>query len=316
MTCDDDKIPMTSPVKKRRLVMAILVGAAFVMTATPFAHTSFAARPAKATINLGVKNFAEEYLLADMYQLLLQKAGFGVKQHILGQTSILQAALLRGDIDMYPEYTGTGLIVLNHKGTVTNAATAYKLVKAQYEKRFHITWLKQSRMNDTNGVAVTQATSAKYKLHTLSDLARVANKLSFAGYPDCKDRPDCLGGLKSAYNINFKSKTYLGGAPLLYGGLKNGQFDVIEVFTTDGPIKANNLAVLKDNKRAVFPADHVAPIIRDSVLKKNPAIKSSLNKLTPYITTPAMIRLNGLVILQSKDAMVVARQFLQSKHLL
>jgi osmoprotectant transport system substrate-binding protein len=317
MTSDEDKSLMTSPAKKRRVMMALLLGAVGV-TALPFARTSLAAKPAaKATINVGVKNFAEEQILADMYQLLLQKAGFKVTQHVLGETPALQAALLRGDIDMYPEYTGTGLGVLNAKATVvTNAKQAYSIVKKEYQKRFHITWLKQTPMNDTNGVGVTQATSAKYKLHTLSDLAKSASKLTFAADPGCKDRPDCLAGFKRYYKINFKSISYIGSTPLRYTGLKNSQFDAVEVFTTDAPIQANHVVVLTDNKHAVFPADHVAPIVRDSVLKKYPKIKPALNALAHYITTPVMIGLNGKVILQSKDAMTVARTFLRSKHLI
>ncbi|GAC1321805.1 MAG: hypothetical protein NVS2B16_01240 [Chloroflexota bacterium] len=301
---------------RRGLVAAVMLGT-LALSAAPSTGTTLAAGPAaKGTINIGTKNFAEEYVISDMYRLLLQKAGFNVpKTHDLAQTPILQKALLQGSIDLYPEYTGTGLgVVLKQTRSVTNAAQAYAKVKKGY-KKFHLTWLAQTPMNDTNGVAVTQATASKYNLHTLSDLAKAAGKLTFAALPDCKDRPDCLGGLKSVYSVNFKSVQFIGSQPVMYKGVKSGLYDAIEVFTTDGPIKALKLVVLKDD-RGIFPADHIAPVVRDSTLAKYPEVRTVLNKLAPYITTKAMIKLNVRAVLNSEDPMSVAQSFLQSKHLL
>lgn len=307
---------VTTRARTTRVIATSIALVALAAAAFPGVQSTHAARPAvKATINIGTKNFAEEYILTDMYQLLLQRAGFAVKIHDLGTTPILQKALRRGDIDLYPEYTGTGLVVVLNKPAIANAGKAYNVVKAAYAKKFNLTWLQQSPFNDTNGVAVTQATAHKYGLHSLTDLAKVASKLSFAGYPECADRPDCLGGMKDKYGINFKQVIKLGTAPLIYKGLSTGQFDVAEVFTTDGPIRALHLVVLTDPK-GIFPADHIAPVVRATILKKYPEIATTLNKLPRYLTTAAMIRLNGLVILQSKNPMAVARQFLKSKHLI
>lgn len=307
------------PLTRRALAVSLVLGA-LAITGAPYASKSLAAQPAarphvNATINIGTKNFAEEFLISDMYSLLLQKAGFRTSIHKLGETPLLHQALRRGDIDMYPEYTGTGLLVVLKKPAIHNAFKAYAVVKNQYQKRFNLTWLVQSPFNDTNGIAVTGATASKYHLNTLSDLAKVAGQLSFAGLPDCKDRPDCLGGLHDRYGVNFKNVTYLDSQPLLYKGVSSGQFDVIEVFTTDGPIRSLHLKVLADNK-GIFPADHIAPVVRTPLLNKYPQIRVVLNGLSRYLTTEAMIRLNGLVILQSKDPLKVARDFLRSKHLL
>ena len=305
------------PPTRRRWLAALVLGVA-ALTSAPFAATGQAAHPqAKPTINIGEKNFAEEEIIGDMYSLLLQKHGFGTKLHVLGsEPALLTNAIRRGDLDIYPEYTGTGLQVLGIKRIVTSPTTAFNTVKNQYAQRFHITWLQQSAFNDTNSVAVTGATSKKYHLHTLSDLAKVSKNLTFAALSGCKGRPDCLAGLQSAYGIQFKTINYLDSTPLRYSALKNGQADVVEVFTTDAPIRADHLVVLADNKHAVFPADHIAPLVRNVTLQKNPEIRSILNPLARYLTTEAMIKLNGQVILQSQDAMNVARSFLQSKHLL
>lgn len=318
---------MKHETKTRRLgggrgiaLAALLLGslAAFALPGarSTFAHTAH--RPSAAgTISIGTKNFDEEYIISSMYQLLLEKAGFTVTYHDLAQTSVLQNALLRGDIDLYPEYTGTGLgTVLGIAKPISNAITAYDTVKTKYEKKFHLTWLLQSPMNDTNTVAVTKATARKYHLKTLTDLAKVAKKLSFAALPDCKGRPDCLKGLKSAYKIHFNKITYVASTDLTLAALRSGQVDAAEVFSTDGRIKAYNLVTLADNKQAVFPADHIAPVVRDSTLAKYPKIKTILNPLAKYITTKVMIRLNSQYDLQHKKAIDLARSFLTSKHLL
>jgi osmoprotectant transport system substrate-binding protein len=299
--------------------MALLfLGGAGFLTACGSSSSSGSSGNGQKTgpVKIGEKNFAEEEIIASMYQQLLNKAGFQASLHQIAETPALQKAMQRGDIDMYPEYTGTGLIVLNHPGIVTDPTKAYNIVKSSFPKKLGMTWLAQSPMNDTNGVAVTQATANKYHLKTLSDLARVAPQLTFADDPACKGRPDCLAGMTQAYGIHFKSVTDISSTPLRYQGLTSGKFDVVEVFTTDAPIKANNLVVLQDDKGKVFPADHIAPLIRNETLKKYPQIRTILNKLAPYLTTPVMIELNGEVILKSKDPAAVAKSFLKSKKLL
>jgi osmoprotectant transport system substrate-binding protein len=284
-------------------------------TGTSLASSS-PTKAATGSIKIGQKNFAEEEIIAAMYQLLLQKAGFSVSLHTIAETPALQSALQRGDIDLYPEYTGTGLIYMNHAGIVTDAVKAYDIVKAAYPTKYKETWLAQAPMNDTNGVAVTRATASKYHLSTLSDLARVSRQLTFADDPACKGRPDCLAGMQQAYGIHFKSVTDISSTPLRYSGLASGKFNAVECFTTDAPIEANHLVVLKDNKGKVFPADHIAPLVRNATLSKYPQIRRTLNKLAQYLTTPVMINLNGKVILKSKDPSAVARAFLKSKGLL
>src|SRR5437588_11427520 len=143
MTRNEISIERFPPTRRRLLGGLVLTMA--VLTAGPFAATSQAAHTqAKPTINIGEKNFAEEEIIGDMYSLLLQKHGYGTKIHVLGsEPALLTNAIRRGDLDMYPEYTGTGLQVLGIKRIVTSPTTAYNTVKNQYAQRFHITWLQQ-----------------------------------------------------------------------------------------------------------------------------------------------------------------------------
>lgn len=314
MIRNKEKILFTAPFRRYGF-LACLWLVALALIALPFAHRVQAAHPAKPTINIGTKNFDEEYVISAMYGLLLQEAGFSTKIHDLGQTPILQTALLKGDIDMYPEYTGTGVqVVLKHTQPIANAKKAYNFVKKGYRK-FHLTWLDQSPMNDTNAVAVTKAFASKNHLKTLSDLAKIASNVKFAALSDCKDRPDCLGGLQNVYGMHFKDIVYVDSTTLTLQALQSGQVDAAEVFGTDGRIKKFNLVSLKDDK-VIFPADHIAPVVRDSVLHKYSKIAPALNRLAPYLTNKAVIKMNVQYDIQHMKATDIARGFLKSKHLL
>jgi osmoprotectant transport system substrate-binding protein len=303
-------------------VLALSLVGALSVASLPFSRAAVAAHPATQsralpTINIGEKNFDEEYIIGDMYSLLLNKAGFPTHLHVLGSNAPpFQKALLSGQLDLYPEYTGTGLTVILSRPGIANAATAYSVVKSQYKKKWNLIWLNQTPMNDTNAVAVTKATAAKYHLKNLSNLAKAASNLTFAALPECNGRADCLGGLQNVYGIHFKSVQYVASTSLTLSALKAGQVDAAEIFGTSPAIKADNLQTLADNKAKVFPADHIAPVVRGSILAKHPQIATILDKVAPYLTTKAVIRLNAGFDLQHQDAMALARQFLQSKHLL
>lgn len=300
---------------RRGLAAGLLLGA-LAATSMPFAGATHAAGShAKATINIGNKGFTEQFIIADMYQLVLEKHGFKVNQKNLGETPITNAALQKGSIDLYPEYTGTGLTVVLNKPSISDPIQAYDTVKNLYQSKFHDTWLEQSPMNDTNAIAMKSSTAAKYNVHTLADLGKAAGKLSFAELPACANRPDCLIGMKQKYGIHFKSVRNLTSQSLLYAALQSGQADVIEVFSTDSQIKQYKLTVAQDPK-SIFPADHIAPVVRTSILRKYPQIRQILNQVTAKITTKAQIKLNAQVSVQHKDPMAVARAFLTKKGLL
>jgi osmoprotectant transport system substrate-binding protein len=309
-------------VRAARGGVAILLLAALSVASFPLARVTSAARPAThsaatVTLNIGEKNFDEEFIVGDIYALLLQKAGFKYKLHVLGsEPGPFQTAMLRGQLDLYPEYTGTGLVGVLGVPGIANQALAFKTVKRLYEKRYHFTWLQRAPMNDTNAVAVTSATASKYHLKTLSDLARVASQLSFIALPACQGRSDCLAGMQSAYGINFKNVTYVASTSLTTQALVGGQADAAELFSTSPVIKKDGLVVLADNKAKVFPADNLAPLIRDPVLRKYPKIAGILNKVEKYLTTQAVIGLNAKFDLLNQDALSIARKFLKSKHLL
>ena len=272
---------------------------------------------AATTINVGAKDFTEDQLVAHMYTLLLQQAGFSVNEKFNLPTAIAHESLLRGDIDLYPEYTGTGLVVIL-KGSAPNLADAYyKAVSAGYQQRFHLTWLAPAPMNDTQGLATTQAISKEYGFTTISGMVKQASKLRFIANSEFLGRADGLPGLKRVYgNFSFKSSVIVAGAgSLRYAALRSGRGDVVVAFTTDGPIIGDHLVLLTDDKHYA-PPDQIAPVVRDDVLRRSPRIKEVLNKLAPKLTTKAIQNLNYEVDGLHQDLATVAQTFLQQQGLL
>ena len=262
------------------------------------------------------KDFTEELLVGEMYALLLEKGGIPVERKLnLGATDIAQAALVKGDISLYPEYTGTGLQVVLKKDVMSDANAVYDTVKKGYQEQFKLTWLDQAPMNDTQALATTKAVADKYGLKTLSDLATKAPQLRLATIPEFQDRPDGIKGLQRVYGgFQFKSlDTFAIG--LKYKALLDGKADVAVAFSTDGAIAGDNLLILQDDK-GLWPPYHIAPVVRDDVLAANPKIATILNGLAPKLTDSVISALNWEVDGKKRDYQDVAKEFLTAQGML
>jgi osmoprotectant transport system substrate-binding protein len=268
-------------------------------------------------IKVGSKDFTEEFLVGEMYALMLENEGFKVeRKHNLGGTPVAQAAITKGDIDLYPEYTSTGLLTVLKKEPIADPAQILATVKSEYEKQFKLTWLTPSPFNDTNGLAVTQATADKFGLKTYSDLAAKAAELRFGGPAEFAEREDGIMGLAKTYGGFVPTELkQLGTGPLRYDALKNGDIDVVVVFTTDARIASDKLVVLQDDK-TFYPIYNIAPVVRQDTLQNNPKIAEALNKLAPLLTDDVIAGLNAQVDIEGKEFPVVAKAFLDSAGLL
>lgn len=272
-----------------------------------------------ATIVVGSKDFTEEFIVAEMYALLLENSGFKVERKLnLGGTPIAQQALVNKQIDLYPEYTSTGLLeVLKDNKQYNSADEIYNAVKTGYEQQFQITWLQPAPFNDSNTFAVTQETAQKYNLKTFSDLFAHAADLRLGGPAEFPGRDDTKH-LEQVYNAQisaFKEYVQLGTGPLRYDALKSGQVDAVVAFGTDGRIGADNLVVLQDDKNA-YPIYQIAPVVRQDVLQANPAIADTLNKLAPLLTDQVMAGLNAKVDVDGQAYEDVAQEFLKQQGLI
>ncbi|TSD88140.1 ABC transporter [Mycobacterium sp. KBS0706] len=281
------------------------------------AMATLAFKPAAADpIKVGSKNFTEQYILAEMYAALLEHAGFEVERKInLGGTLIAHQALTTGEIDLYPEYTGTALSAVV-KGTMsTDAAKVYDEVKAFYAKQFNLTWLQPTGINNGYVIVVRKETADADSLKSLSDLAKVANTLVFGGGAEFPDRADGLPGLKRVYNAEFKEFKQFAKLGLRYDALSQKEVDVVNGAATDWQIGAQDLVPLADDK-GLFPPYYVAPVVRQQVLDANPKVAEVLDSLGSHLDNATMRALNAKVENDHEEAKDVAEAFLKEKGLL
>ena len=267
---------------------------------------------ASSAIRIGSKNFTESIVIAEVYAQALEAAGLTVQRRLnLGSTQIAMAAMQRGDIDLYPEYTGTALIDVLHHAPMSDPEAIYAVVRDAFEKDYKLTWLDRSPMNDSQGLATTKKVAEQYHLQTLSDLAAAAPKLRLATIPEFLSRPDGLPGLQRLYGgFHFASVRSFDIA-LKYQALLTGSADIATAFTTDGTIAANHLVVLRDDKH-LWPPYNVAPVVRDAVAASNPKLVAALNALAPAITDEAVQSMNAAVENDKQDPADVAATFLKA----
>jgi osmoprotectant transport system substrate-binding protein len=272
--------------------------------------------PQPKMIRIGSKDFTEQFILAEMYAQLLEQAGLPIERKFnLGGTPVAHASLLSGEIDLYPEYTGTGLVTVLKQSAQANPQTVFAKVFQEYRQKFQLTWLQPAPMNNTQALVMTAAAAQKYQIKTISDLVAKARQLRMVGPPEFSVREDGLPGLKRVYG-QFQLKEFLPiDAGLRYRALQAGQVDVAVGFGTDGEIAAFGLQVLKDDKN-LFPPYQVAPVVRNQTLALYPQIKTILNALASHLTDQAMQELNFAVTGNQQEPPAVARQFLQQQGLL
>jgi len=273
---------------------------------------------APVTLKVGSKDFTEEFILAEMYALLLEDAGFKVERKFnLGGTPVAHAALVKGDIDLYPEYTSTGLLTVLKEKPLADPKAIIEAVRKGYKEQFKLSWLEPAPFNDTQALATTKDVSDKYGIKTYSDLSAKAAELRLGGPAEFAERADGIKGLQQAYGgFQFKEFKQLGTGSLRYEALKNGQIDVVVAFGTDGQISGMGLVLLQDDKH-FYPVYQAAPVVRTDVLDKNAKIAEALNKLAPLLTDDVMAGLNWQVDGPTKkEFAAVAKAFLQEKGLL
>lgn len=263
-----------------------------------------------SALRVGSKNFTESFVIAEIYAQALEAAGFRVARLFnLGSTQIAMAAMARGNIDLYPEYTGTALIDVLHLPPIPNSAKAYAVVSRLFAQRYAIVWLPPSPMNDSQALATTRAIAARDGLATLSDVARSAPKLRLATIQEFLARPDGLPGLQRFYGgFQFREvRTY--DIALKYRALLDGKADVASAFSTDGDIAADDLVVLRDD-RHFWSAYNVAPVVRAASLAAHPRIASVLDTVSPRITDRAAQTMNAAIERDQADPADVAAKFL------
>jgi osmoprotectant transport system substrate-binding protein len=263
-------------------------------------------------IGVGSKNFTESIVVAEIYAQALERAGLPVVRRLnLGSTQIVLAAMERGDVDLYPEYTGTALVDVLHEAPIQDPREIFRTVRAAFERRYDLEWLDPSPMNDSQGLVTTRAIAAKYQLSTLTELSRLASRLRLATIPEFLSRPDGLPGLQRLYGGFHFAQVRTYDIALKYEALLEGEADVATAFTTDGAIAVHQLVVLDDDKH-LWPPYNVAPVVRRLLLARIPRVAAVLDGVSPAITTAAARRMNAAVESNDEDPADVASAFLKA----
>jgi osmoprotectant transport system substrate-binding protein len=292
----------------KRMILSAVAAVALAVAA----FTPATAEP----IKVGSKNFTEQYILAEMYAALLEHAGFEVERKInLGGTLIAQQALTTGQIDLYPEYTGTALSAVVKGQMSSDPTKVYNDVKDFYAKNFNVTWLKPTGINNTYVIVMRRDTADGQGLKTLTDLAKVSPNLVLGAGSEFADRPDGLPGLKRVYGIGFKENKQFAKLGLRYDALSQKDIDVANGSATDWQIGTKDFKVLDDDK-GLFPPYYVAPIVRQQVLDANPKVAEVLESLGSHLDNATMRVLNAKVENDHEEPKDVAEDFLKEKGLL
>ncbi|MCB2353033.1 glycine betaine ABC transporter substrate-binding protein [Clostridium estertheticum] len=262
----------------------------------------------KPTIKVGSKNFTESLVLGELYADALEHAGYKVDRKLNLGDAVVHTSLVNGDIDLYPEYTGTGLLSILKEAPMYDSKAVYDEVSAKYKDKFKLIWLAPSAANDSQGLVISKKASDQYNVHTISDLQKNASQIRFASQGEFDKRSDGLQALIKAYGpFNFKDeKLYDNG--LKYDVLKNDKADLAVAYTTEGQLSDSQFVVLEDDKH-VWPPYNVAPVVRQDILVKNSDIKDILNKVTAKLDNKTLIKLNAEVDIDKKEYKTVAKEF-------
>lgn len=277
------------------------------------------AAPTGGTVRIATKPMTEQYILGEILGLLVEDAGYEaqITKGIGGGTSNIHPAMEKGEFDLYPEYTSSGwVMVLKHEaGSVGDDEILARLQK-EYQENFGMTWVGLYGFNNTYTVAVRGEVADQYGLKKTSDLAAVADKLTFGGNPDYLERADGFPAVCGAYGLSFGKVVDI-DIGLKYQALASGDIDVTNAYTTDAQLADpdNKVVALEDDKNLQVNY-FCSTVVRQDALEKFPGLEQALLKLDGALSDGEMAGLNYKVEVEGLDEKDVARDFLVEKGLL
>lgn len=278
---------------------------------------STACHDRKNTIRIATKPMTEQFILGEMLGLLIEDntdLKVEITKGIGGGTSNIHPAMVKGEFDLYPEYTGTGWQVVLKKDSILPPEELYRRLSDDYEELYQLKWVAPYGFNNAYSLAVTDDNASRYGLKTYSDLARHPDEFVFGAEYDFFEINDGYGALCNIYGMKFK-KTRDMDIGLKYEAIKSGKIDVMNIFTTDGQLSGSNLTVLEDDKH-FFPSYYCATVVREETLKAHPELEAVLWKMHNVLTDKEMAELNHQVDIAKRPEREVAAEFLKRKGLL
>jgi osmoprotectant transport system substrate-binding protein len=297
------------------LLVLVAAGCGSSSSSDSGSSTSGSASVDGTSVTIADKGFTESQVIAQIYAQALEGVGYKATVKSLGSSDIADAAVRKGDIDLYPEYTGTAYNVILKKTDVPSPAAEYAAIKKAYAGR-GLTTLTPSPYSNDNRVACTQEAVDKYGLKTLSDLGKASPNLVYSANPEHLTRADGLPLLKSAYGVHFKDVKSV-ALNLRYKPIEDGQAQCVYAFGTDPQIAKDNLVVLKDDLgKFQGLAYENFPVINTTFFAAQPPVfQQTIDTVDAALTQDAVQKLNASVDLDKEDPSDVAKDFLDQNGL-
>lgn len=272
----------------------------------------------KDTIRIATKPMTEQFILGEMLGLLVEEnTPYKVKitKGIGGGTSNIHPAMLKGEFDLYPEYTGTGWLVVLKKDTFPATPEAlFRDLKEEYKQKYHLIWSVPYGFNNSYSLAVNPEIANQYHLTRFSDLTKYPDTFVLGAEYDFFEIPKGYDELCQFYDFHFKNTKDM-DIGLKYEAIRSGKIDVMNIFTTDGQLSGSGLVTLEDDKH-FFPTYYCATVVREEALADYPGLEEVLLKMGHILTDREMAELNYQVDMQGRSEREVAKEFLQRKGLL
>lgn len=304
------KQPLKQNLTKLALLALVLMLAftAIACSSAPAEEATTGTTEEKPSIRIGSKDFTENLIVAELYALALEKNGYPVERMFNIAGSVIHTAITNDEIDLYPEYTGTGLLSILKLELLTDPGEVYETVKAAYEEQFDLIWLNYAEANDGQGLVIRTDVAERLGIRTISDLQANAAEIRFASQGEFDQRADGIPALEKVYGpFDWKSsKVYANG--LKYEILKNDEADVAPAYTTEGMLVQPEFTLLEDDKK-VWPPYNLTPVVQKDVLDANPEIADIINAISATLDTRTITELNAKVDVDKLEFEEVAKEY-------
>jgi osmoprotectant transport system permease protein len=298
----------------RVLAWAVLAAAVVLMGYAGWRALQKRSNPSVAHVTVGSKDFTESILLAEIVAQMLEAKNIEVDRRFDLGGNLGHSALVAGNIDLYPEYTGTSFTAILHHQPITDPKAVYDQVKREYAQQFQVDVSPPLGFDNTFAILVRGEDARRLNLKTISDAAGHARPWQAGFGHDFIVRPDGYPGFSRTYGLQFAAVNEM-SLDLTYTALSTKKVDLIAGNSTDGRIASLDLVQLEDNKH-YFPPYEGVFVTRQDALERVPALREVLAKLAGAITTDEMRKLNYEVDGAKRDKKNVVREWLQKKGLI
>jgi osmoprotectant transport system permease protein len=269
-------------------------------------------------IIIGSKKFTESIILGEVLSIILEKKYNKqvIRKFGLGGTKIAFDALVNNDIHTYPEYTGTGYVMILKLDGEKDPSKVFQIVSSLFQEKWDINWSKSVGFNNTYALAVRKGNNKFKFIKKISELSGNMGSIKYAAPYEFMERKDGHAPFSNFYNLNFSKENITSmEAGLMYSAIIDQEVDMIIVYSTDGRIKTSNLKLLEDDKQ-FFPPYYVSYIYQNKTAKDHPPLQKAINLMEGLISQEEMVAMNDLVDRLKNDPYSVANNFLINKKII